>query len=157
MEMLSSYISAKNIKMDMESSEKDEAFEELVELALSVQPGIGRQDALDALAAREATMSTGIIPGIAVPHAMCQSVKDIAVVIGVSRDGIEYDALDGQPVHFVVMLLFETGHTEAHLSVMKDVAALLQRKDFYHTAMAQNTAQGLCDAIRALEENGDND
>lgn len=155
--MLSTYISAKNIKMDMESSEKDEAFEELVEMALAVQPSIGRQDALDALIAREATMSTGIIPGIAVPHAMCVSVKDIVVVIGISKDGIDYDALDGQPVHFVVMLLFEQGHTEAHLEIMKDVAALLQRKDFYKTAMSQTSAQGLYDAIRLLEESGDND
>lgn len=155
--MLSDYISVKNIKMNMESAEKDEAFEELVEMALEVQPGIGRQDALDALIAREATMSTGIIPGIAVPHAMCVSVKNTAVVIGISRGGIEYDALDGKPVHFVVMLLFEQGNTQVHLEVMKDVAALLQRKDFYKTAMSQTTAQGLCDAIRTLEETGDND
>lgn len=155
--MLTDYISAKNIRMNMESTEKDEAFEELVEAALSVQPSLGRQDALDALTAREATMSTGIIPGIAVPHAMCASVKDMVVVIGISREGIEYDALDGNPVHFVVMLLFELGHTQTHLEVMKDVASLLQRKDFYRTVMGQTTPEGLCDAIRTLEETGDND
>lgn len=153
--MLSKYISAKNIKMDMEATEKDEAFAELVEVALSVQPAVGRQDALDALEQREATMSTGIIPGIAVPHAMCQSVKGTVVVIGKSTDGIEYEALDGNKVHFVVMLLFEMGNTEAHLQVMKDAAMLLQRKDFYGTVMAAKSADEMLDVIRTLEESGD--
>lgn len=155
--MLTGYIDVKNIKMDMESTEKDEAFEELVEIAVGAQPNISRQDAIDALTAREATMSTGIIPGIAVPHAMCASVKEMVVVIGISREGIEYEALDGNRVHFVIMLLFEQGNTQVHLEVMKDVAALLQRKDFYNTVMAQTTREGLCDAIRALEETRDND
>lgn len=155
--MLSDYISAKNIKMNMEAEDKDDAFAELVEVALSIQSGISRQGALDALEAREATMSTGIIPGIAVPHAMCDSVLNAVVVIGISRGGIEYEALDGGLVHFVVMLLFEMGHTGTHLQIMKDTALLLQRKDFYNTVMACKTAEDLVNAIRTLEETGDNE
>ncbi|MFA6856208.1 MAG: PTS sugar transporter subunit IIA [Treponema sp.] len=149
--MLGKLITPADIKIDLESTEKDEVFEELLEVIVAAQPGINRQEALEALSAREDKMSTGIIPGIAVPHAVCDSVHGVVAAVGMSRDGIEYASLDGSPVHFIIMLLFQQGETESHLQTMKDVAAVLQHPDFLKVIMEKKTAQNVYDALCDFE------
>lgn len=149
--MLSQLITPANIKVDLESTEKDEVFEELLEVMAAAQPGIDRQEVLDALVSRESKMSTGIIPGIAVPHAVCSCAHGTTAVIGMSREGIDYGSLDGAPVHFIIMLLFELGETESHLQTMKDVAGVLQHPDFLKVIMGKKTAQEVYDTIYEIE------
>ena len=109
--MLSHLLTPANIKADLESAEKDEVFEEMIEMIVASQPSVDRQDALNALMQREAQQTTGIIPGIAVPHAQCASVHGTALALGLSRTGVEYDSLDGSPVNFIIMMLFAEGDT----------------------------------------------
>ncbi|MCK9169116.1 MAG: PTS sugar transporter subunit IIA [Treponema sp.] len=149
--MLGKLITPANIKVDLESTEKDEVFEELLEVIIAAQPEIDRQEALESLNAREEKMSTGIIPGIAVPHAVCDSVHGIVTAIGVSRGGIEYASLDGSPVHFIIMMLFQQGETESHLQTMRDIAAVLQHPDFIKVIMEKKTAQEVYDALCDFE------
>jgi mannitol/fructose-specific phosphotransferase system IIA component (Ntr-type) len=149
--MLSKLITPANIKVDLESTEKDEVFEELLEVIVAAQPGISRQEALEALDIREEKMSTGIIPGIAVPHAVCDSVHGAVAAVGLSHSGIEYASLDGTPVNFVIMLLFAEGDTESHLQTMKDVASVLQHPDFMKVIMAKKTPQEVYDALCNFE------
>jgi len=149
--MLSHLLTPANIKADLESAEKDEVFEEMIEMIVASQPSVDRQDALDALMLREAQQTTGIIPGIAVPHAQCASVRGTALALGLSRTGVEYDSLDGSPVNFIIMMLFAQGDTESHLQTMKDVANLLQAPDFLKTIMEKKTPQEIFDAVCNFE------
>ncbi|HAH62961.1 MAG TPA: PTS sugar transporter subunit IIA [Treponema sp.] len=149
--MLSKLITPANIKVDLESTDKEEVFEELLEVIVAAQPGINRQEALKALTIREEKMCTGIIPGIAVPHAVCSSVHGAVAAVGLSRDGIEYASLDGTPVNFIIMLLFAQGDTESHLQTMKDVASVLQHPDFMKVIMEKKTPQEVYDALYNFE------
>jgi len=149
--MLSHLLTPANIKADLESTEKDEVFEEMLEMIVASQPSVDRQDALNALMQREALQTTGIIPGIAVPHAQCASMRGTALALGLSRNGVEYDSLDGSPVNFIIMMLFAQGDTESHLQTMKDVANLLQAPDFLKTIMEKKTPQEIFDAVCNFE------
>ena len=149
--MLSHLLTPANIKADLESAEKDEVFEEMIEMIVASQPSVDRQDALNALMQREAQQTTGIIPGIAVPHTQCASVHGTALALGLSRTGVEYDSLDGSPVNFIIMMLFAEGDTESHLQTMKDVANLLQAPDFLKTIMEKKTPQEIFDAVCNFE------
>lgn len=149
--MLSHLLTPANINADLESAEKDEVFEEMLEMIVASQPTLDRQDALNALMQREALQSTGIIPGIAVPHAQCASMRGTALALGLSRNGVEYDSFDGSPVNFIIMMLFAEGDTESHLQTMKDAANLLQAPDFLKTIMEKKTPQEIFDAVCNFE------
>jgi len=140
-----------NIVVDLESEDKDEVFEEMVEILVRAQPRINRIEALAALRTRESKMSTGIMPGIAVPHAICTSVEGVVGAVGISREGIAYDALDNQPVHIIFMLLFAPGETERHLQIMRDFTGLLQVSDFNKVLLSKKTPQEVHDAICTFE------
>lgn len=149
--MLSDIFPVSNIVLNLESEDKDEAFEELIEVLVSEQPNINRSEALNALQIRESKMSTGIMPGIAVPHAISTTVKGVVGAIGVSKTGIDYGSLDDKPVHVIFMLLFAPDETERHLQIMKQFAGLLQYPEFCNGLVKKNSPQEIYDAICACE------
>ncbi len=118
------------IVVNLESTEKDELFEEMVEAIHSVYPGLNREEAVRALNDRELKMTTGIMHGIAVPHAVLPSVEGTIGAIGISQRGIDYDSLDKAPVHIVFMLLAANGQTERHVQILKQLATVLQIPGF---------------------------
>ena len=149
--VLGQVFSPKAIVAELESEDKDEVFEELVESMMSVQPNLNRESALTALRERESKMSTGIIHGIAVPHGITDSVSGIQGAIGISHKGIDYDALDNEPVNLVFMLLIAPDERERHLQVLKTLSSVLQNADFIKTLLEKKTSQEVYDAICAFE------
>ena len=148
---LEQVFSSKGVILNLESTDKDELFEEMVEAIVSVQPQIDRTQALKALRERESKMSTGIMHDIAVPHGSCMTAKGIVGAIGISRKGIDYDALDNAPVHVVFMLMSGPDETEKHLSVLKELASVLQSPAFIKEISEQTTAQGVIDLLCKYE------
>ena len=135
------------VVLQLESSEKSELFEELLNVLVSTQPAIDWKEALSALEEREAKMSTGIMHGIAVPHGNCATVSSVIGVIGISRSGIDYNALDNAPVHLVFMLLCNPKATEAHLEVLKELATVMQNPSFIKEVMEMQTGQEVYDLL----------
>ncbi len=150
--VFSKVFSPKSIIVNLESEEKDELFEEMVQAIHSANPEIDREDALKALHEREAQMSTGILHGVAVPHGTSKCVKGCIGAIGISRKGIDYDALDGAPVNVVFMLLCGANDNDLHLEVLKELATVLQDPLFvtklYEMTSPQEIFDTLCEVQR---------
>lgn len=117
------------IKVDLESETKEELFEEMVDmLARAAGAAFPRREILDALERREAKMSTGIYKGIALPHATVESLGSMRGALGISRKGIDYDSLDGNPVYIVFLLLTPPSDAEIHLQTLQALAGLAADK-----------------------------
>ncbi|MBQ1832500.1 MAG: PTS sugar transporter subunit IIA [Treponema sp.] len=144
--------SPKTVVMNLESSDKDELFEEMVEAVVAAHPEVDRAQAVEALRERESKMSTGIMHDIAVPHGNCSSVKEVVGAIGISRKGIDYDALDKEPVHLVFMILCNPDHPEMHLSVLKEISSVLQNPTFLKEVLEKKTEQEVYDLLCAFGE-----
>jgi PTS system fructose-specific IIC component/PTS system nitrogen regulatory IIA component len=140
------------IKVGLEAEDKEEAFEELVNHFCQSAKSDAREEILNAVRERESKMSTGIQKGIAIPHGKTNAVDRVFGVLGISRKGIDYDALDGQPVYLVFMMLAPQSDTEKHLRLLKRVAELLDNPSFYTDLVAQNDAQGAYGVIKKYED-----
>ena len=79
---------------------------------------------------REELGTTGIGNGVALPHAKHAGVKGLAGALGRSHKGIDFEALDGSPVHIVFLILGSPDAVEPHLEALKKVTALLRDQDF---------------------------
>jgi len=141
-----------HIKLDLEADDKDEVFEELVDHFCQVEKNSGRDEILEALFEREAKMSTGIHKGLAVPHAKTVAVDSLKGVLGISRKGIDYDALDGEPVYLVFMLIASEEEPEKHLRILRRLVELLENPQFYTELLAQNTPAGVYKIICKYED-----
>ena len=140
------------IKIGLESEDKEEVFEEMVDLFCRVKGNGGREEILEAIRQRELKMSTGIQKGIAIPHGKTNALQNVCGVLGISKKGIDYDALDGQPVYIVFMLMAPMADSEAHLRLLKRLAELLENPQFYTDLAAQNDPQGASAIIRKYED-----
>ena len=114
----------RSIKLNLESKTKEEVFMELIEAIRTVHPDYGHDEMLAALQDRENKMSTGIVSGFALPHGYCRGIPAITGSIGISQTGIEYDALDHQPVYVVFMLVIGEPAAENHLRILNQIFTL---------------------------------
>ena len=141
-----------NIKIGLESDDKDEVFEELVDL-LAKEGGkdFPRSTVLAAVREREEKMSTGIKKGIALPHGKAEGLLGLSGALGVSGRGIEYSSLDGEPVHLVFMLVSSPNDSELHLAALKRLAILLDDPEFYTDLLRADSPERANSIIRNYE------
>jgi PTS system fructose-specific IIC component/PTS system nitrogen regulatory IIA component len=136
----------------MDAEDKSEAFEELVDLLVMHYDLDCREDILDAIIRREAKMSTGIKRGIAIPHAKTNFTKGVIGVLGISDRGIDYESLDGEPVHMLFLLVSSEEDAATHLTVLKKIAILAENQDFYREACAAADSEKVNQVLRSYEE-----
>jgi nitrogen PTS system EIIA component len=150
--LLQDLFSPGRIKCRLEAEDKSEVFEELVDLLVSQYALDCREDILEAIRRREEKMSTGIKRGIAIPHAKTNFTKGVIGVLGISAPGIDYESLDGDPVHMLFLLVSSEEDAGTHLSVLKKIALLAENPDFYREALAATNAEKVNRIIRTYEE-----
>ncbi len=101
--------------------------------------------------AREAIGSTGIGHGIAIPHCRTALVKSIVCAFGTSESGIDFDSLDGEPVHSVFLLLTPPDQKEQHLQLMKSFASQIRKEHFCEFLHQARAPQVLVDLLTEFE------
>jgi len=140
------------IKIDLEAEDKEEAFEELIAFYCQVDKLNAHAEILDAITKRETKMSTGIQKGIAVPHGKTDAVKSLRGILGISKNGVQYDALDGEPVYLLFMIISPLEDSEKHLRLLKHLAELIEIPQFQTELQAQRDPQSAFKIIRKFEE-----
>jgi len=140
------------IKVNLEAEDKDEAFEEMVDHFCQVTKSHAREEILSSLKLREAKMSTGIQKGIAIPHGTTNAADTVRGVLGISQDGIDYDALDGEPVFLLFMLIAPEKDSEKHLRILQRLAELLGNPQFSQDLQTQRDQQGAYKIICKYED-----
>jgi len=136
------------IKVGMEATDKEEVFEELIDLLIRGGKVADRERALKAIYAREELRSTGIGRGVAIPHGKDESIKQITAAAGTSRAGIEFDSIDGKPVHLVFLVLAEANNPGPHLQTLSEIAACLNCSGVYEKLVGARTPQEFLKALQ---------
>jgi mannitol/fructose-specific phosphotransferase system IIA component (Ntr-type) len=97
---------------------------------------------------RETSMSTGIGFGIGIPHASTDLIYEVVGALGRSRRGVNFDALDNQPVNLVMLFLVPQGQFQKHLHTLANIAKLLHRKEFRQALEEAADAEAMCKIIQ---------
>jgi mannitol/fructose-specific phosphotransferase system IIA component (Ntr-type) len=147
---LGDILSPVQILPEMRASNRWEAVDELI--GLLVETGKIKPENREAIAAavkkRDLSMSTGIGFGIGIPHASTDLITEVTGAFGRSRNGLNFDALDNQPVKLVTLFLVPQGQFQKHLHTLADIAKLLHRADVRQTLEQAPNAQAIFDAIK---------
>lgn len=114
-------------------------------------PRDGLEEIATALLARERLGTTGIGRGIAVPHAKHDAVLGTVAVLGRSRHGVDFDSLDGEPVHLLLMVLGNPHSSEAHLRALAVAARIFQDEALIRAVRQAGTADEILHVIEAAE------
>ncbi len=118
------------ITTDLKSQTKKEVITELVELLVKAKKVKNVNEVVKILMEREQLGSTGIGQGVAIPHGKTDSISGTVAAFGASKKGIEFEALDGEPVYLVFLLLAPTEAAGTHLKALAKISRLLKDKFF---------------------------
>lgn len=129
---LGEILSREQIIPDLQAATRWDAIDELIKNLVStgrIKPE--HQDSISSVVKkRETSMSTGIGFGIGIPHASTDLIHEVVGALGRSRAGINFDALDSQPVHLVMLFLVPQGQFQKHLHTLAHIAKMLHRAEF---------------------------
>lgn len=129
---LADILNREQINPDLQATNRWEAIDELVGNLVStgkIKPE-HREAVTAVIKKRETSMSTGIGFGIGIPHASTDLITEVVGSLGRSKKGVNFDALDNQPVNLVMLFLVPQGQFQKHLHTLASIAKLLHRKDF---------------------------
>ena len=136
-------LGAQAISADLKSGNKDDALAELLELLVKAGDikKADTKEILSKLKDSEVLGSTGIGKGIGIPHAKSSSVKEMTAAMAISKKGIDFKSLDGEPT-YILFLLLAPGETPGpHLKALAKISRLLDDKfvrDRLRTAKNEN-------------------
>lgn len=129
---LADILRKEQIVADLQASNRWEAIDELLDLLVhcgKIKPE-NREAITAVVRKRENSMSTGIGFGIGIPHASTDLIPEVIGAFGRSPKGINFDALDNQPVKLVMLFLVPQGQFQKHLHTLANIAKMLHSKDF---------------------------
>jgi mannitol/fructose-specific phosphotransferase system IIA component (Ntr-type) len=120
------------IAATLDARTRDEAIAALMDMLVDAgKVGQGdRDEFIKAVIKRENRGSTGFGNGVAVPHLKQASVKTVVAAIAICAEGIDFNALDGNPVHSIFLLLSPEDQPELHLEAMEAVFGSLSQETF---------------------------
>jgi len=110
-----------------------------------------REEMKQAILAREAQGSTGLGEGIAIPHAKTAAVKTPAIAFGLSREGIDFDSLDGQKAHLFFMIAATADANQAHLATLALLSQMLMDESFRQELLRAETAEQVLEIVMRKE------
>ncbi|HEX8341829.1 MAG TPA: PTS sugar transporter subunit IIA [Tepidisphaeraceae bacterium] len=132
---------------------RDEAIRELV-TSLATAGALDASavdDIVAALVKREKNGSTGFGKGVAVPHVKHAAVKKMSGTVGCSEAGLDFSALDSQPVYSILLLLSPENQPQQHLQAMHIVFANLQKDMFRRFLRQSDSRQKICDLLEEAD------
>ena len=125
--LLSELLSADRVKVPLGSRTKDDVLRELVDLIAQRRPDVDLDAILASVREREQVLSTGIGGGVAIPHGKTPYVDQLMLAAGVAAHPIDFDALDGKPVHLFFLLVGPESASGAHVKALSRISRLLRR------------------------------
>ncbi len=147
---LADILTKEQIITDLQAANRWEAIDELINNLVAT--GKIKSEHHDAIAAvvkkRESSMSTGIGFGIGIPHASTDLISDVVGALGRSKKGVNFDALDNQPVSLVMLFLVPQGQFQKHLHTLANIAKLLHKAEFRKALEQAPDADAMLKAIR---------
>lgn len=131
-----------------QAASKKRALEQLATLIAQAVPALGAGEIFDSLIARERLGSTGLGHGVAIPHGRPKGNTQAAGALLKLTDGVDFDAVDGQPVDLLFALLVPEQSTDEHLQLLAQLAEMFSDHDFVQRLRACPDAPALYDLIR---------
>ena len=146
---ITDFLSKASVTNELKANTKAEVISEMVALLVE-SGGIEKKDrakVIESLLAREALGSTAIGQGIAIPHAKSDTISDLVAALAISRKGINFDSLDGEPAYIFFLLVAPADSAGPHLKALARVSRLLKDKFFRDSLKNTKTSKDIIDLV----------
>lgn len=145
-------LSAKSIDLKVSASDKKDILQKAVDLMCKAGNITDREQYLAAVFAREEESTTGVGEGIAIPHGRCEGVKEPGLIAMVIPDGVDYEALDDEPVQLLFLIAANPQSGSAHIDILSKLSGMLMHEEFTDALKHAQTPEEFLKIIDDAEE-----
>jgi PTS system nitrogen regulatory IIA component len=137
------------VVLDVGSKDKRAVLEQLARKLAEAEPSVDADRLLEVLVERESLQSTGIGDGVAIPHGKLPGLSHLMASVARSREGVDFESIDGQPTHLFFLLVVPEHSGGMHLKALARISRFFRDAAFRKSLLEAETVP---DVIRAIEE-----
>lgn len=149
---LSDVLTKERIIINLTGKDKYDVLEKMVQVTKNSEKITNETDFLKKVTEREKIKSTGIGGGIGIPHAQSSGVSDIVACLGISEPGIEFNAIDGKPVHLIFLIAANERTDSKYLGLLSRIARLFIEEPFKQRIMKSTSPEEIMTLIIEKEK-----
>ena len=123
----------------------------MVDVLVKLHKIKGSAEVIETLMQREKLGSTGIGQGVAIPQCRCDVVKEQMAVLGISKQGVDFSALDSNPVNILFMLVGPADSAGGHLQTMAKISRILKDKVLRQSLLEAKTVEDIIAIIQQAD------
>ncbi|PLY04150.1 MAG: PTS fructose transporter subunit IIA [Desulfuromonas sp.] len=150
---ISELLAPEAVMPEMSATLKDDALSELTDALLDSGCDLDRDEVLRILQERENLGSTGIGEGVAIPHGKLKNLDRLVMSFGRSRNGVDFDSMDGKPAHLFFLLIAPEESVGIHLKTLARISKLLKDQEVRQQLLEASDREAICAIISAEESN----
>jgi mannitol/fructose-specific phosphotransferase system IIA component (Ntr-type) len=143
------------VKLGLGGDTKEEIVEELVSLLADTHQVADADVVYEAVMNRESQGSTGLEKGVAIPHAKSDAVKKLSVVVGISREGVDFGSRDGRTAHLFFLLVAPTSESGPYVQAIAKIVKMMKLGTFVKKLVDAKAPDEVVDAISRVENGED--
>jgi potassium/sodium efflux P-type ATPase len=132
---------------NLKASTKEQAIQQLIEKAAKEKKLKSAQQIIDKIIDRETQGSTGIGTGCAIPHARVEGLKEAFLLIAVSKNGIDFQSLDGKLVHLIFLFVTPLAETATHLKILSSISKIVKNESLIKRLISAKNDEELYQTI----------
>ena len=144
-------LSEETIRIPLQNTQKEKIIAEMVDMLYAAGKIQDREVALKAVLEREKIMSTGVGDGVAIPHSKADGVKEIVTSFGITKEDVDFAAVDNKPVRLLFLLVGPKDVTGPHLKALSRISRLTHNKDFRQRLIDAKSAHEVLEVLRKEE------
>jgi len=148
---ISDILEEKLVVTNLPGATKDEIINAMVDLLAKSSKVLDKEKVRASIFERERIMSTGVGNGFAIPHGKTDAVVDIVASFGITRDPINYQALDDKPVRLVFLLVGKDNLVGPHIKLLSRISRLMNKEEFRTKLLTLQTPKEVMDSFRQEE------
>jgi mannitol/fructose-specific phosphotransferase system IIA component (Ntr-type) len=149
---LSDFIPRRAIIPELKSKDRDGAIKELIQVIKRAYPQerINTAELIKLILEREEVGSTGLGEGVAIPHAKSSNLREIVGAFGRSRIGIDFNAVDGEPVYLIFLIVGPSAKAESYVEALQKIMQAIKRPNFCRFLRQANGVKEIEDLFKEV-------
>ncbi len=150
---ISDILNADVIAVNMDVADKDDSLRKIIELAAKSGKILDIQKVTDIIFEREKMVSTGVGKGFAIPHGKTDAISDIVAAFVITKNPIDFDSIDGEPVRFIFLLVGKETLLNTHIKLLSRISRLMNKDDFREKLLQAKASDEVLSIFKEEEKN----
>jgi fructose-specific phosphotransferase system IIA component len=150
---ISDILSTDVIAVKLDVADKDDALKKIIDLAAKSDKILDIDKVSHTIYEREKLVSTGVGKGFAIPHGKTDSISDVVAAFAITKEPVDFDSIDGEPVRFIFLLIGKENLLNTHIKLLSRISRLMNKDEFRDRLLEADSPEEVLNIFKEEEKN----